>query len=69
MKVTIRKDGRKRYVADRPGLSGSPTVGRGSTPLEALGALFWHIPLVEVDEETVKLMRKKHPDHCWETAR
>ena len=39
-KISIERQG-DRWVADRFELPGSPFVGRGKTPLEALGALLW----------------------------
>ena len=46
IKITELKDGGNkhfRYCADRPELSGSPSVGYGKTPKEALGDLIYSV--------------------------
>ncbi len=67
MKISISKDGPNSYTADRPEMTGSPTVGRGRTPLEALGAFFWHAnptyEYVYFTLETIALIRDEHPDN------
>jgi len=71
--IEIRREGVHRFIAERwPALPGSPTVGYASTPLEAVGALFWHAQAdlgVHFSGNAIDNIRKWHPDHCWDTAR
>jgi hypothetical protein len=68
--IKLYEESPEEWVADREDLPGSPIVGRGTTPLEALGALFWHSsPHERYTEEALEAMRQYHPNHCWDTAR
>lgn len=40
LKLIVKKEGRLSYVADSPDLPGAPYVGRGTSPIEALGMWF-----------------------------
>lgn len=43
MKIEITGTKSSGYTADRPNAPGAPTVGRGKTPMEALGSLLYCI--------------------------
>ena len=70
-KITVKriaKTGKWRFCADRPELCGSPNVGYGKTPKEAIGDLFYYMYKdlgieLELPEEEYKRIKKEYEDN------